>query len=85
MSEYRFIESFQLVWFGFFVYWYIKLHGLLNAKATLREEQEWYYLIHNWEDKGASYLSLQGYMFESKRDIATGVQTRLLWFRSPVL
>ena len=25
---------------------------LLNAKATLLEEQLWYYLTHSWEDKG---------------------------------
>ena len=25
---------------------------LINAKAILREEQQWYYLTHSWEDKG---------------------------------
>ena len=25
----------SLVWFGFFVQWHIKLHGLFNAKAIL--------------------------------------------------
>ena len=25
---------------------------LINAKATLLEEQLWYYLTHSWEDKG---------------------------------
>ena len=26
--------------------------GLLNAKAVLVEEQQWYFLTHNWVDKG---------------------------------
>ena len=26
--------------------------GWFNAKAILREEQQWYYLTRNWEDKG---------------------------------
>ena len=27
---------------------------LFNAKATLLEEQSWYYLTHSWEDKGVN-------------------------------
>ena len=40
-----------LVWFGFFVLWHINLHGLFNTNAIL-VEQLWYYLTHNWENKG---------------------------------
>ena len=42
------------------------------------------YLTHSWEDKGVSNLS-QGYLLESERNSAIGVQTHLLQFRSPSL
>ena len=35
-----------------FVYWHINFHGLFNAKAILAEEQQEYYLIHSWGNKG---------------------------------
>ena len=34
------------------LFWHINLCMLFNAKATLLEEQYWYYLTHSWEDKG---------------------------------
>ena len=43
---------FLYVWFGFFVYWRIKLRGLFNAKDILEEEKQWYYLTYSWRDKG---------------------------------
>ena len=30
----------------------LNLHGLFNAKATLVDNKQWYYLTHNWGDKG---------------------------------
>ena len=38
--------------FGFFVQWHINHRGLLNAKAIILEEQQWYYLTNNQGDKG---------------------------------
>ena len=44
--------GFGLVWFGFFVKRHINFHGLLSAKVIFVEEQQWYYLTHNWGNKG---------------------------------
>ena len=30
----------------------LKYYNLFNAKFTLLEEQQWFYLTHRWEDKG---------------------------------
>ena len=57
---------------------------LFNAKAILLEEQSWYYLTHSWKDKGVHTFP-QGYLPKSERNSATGVQTRLLRFRSSSL
>ena len=35
----------------FLNYWHINLLGLFNAKSNHLEEQQWYYLIHSWEDR----------------------------------
>ena len=35
----------EMGWFVFFAWWYIKLHGLFNAKSIHVEEQLWYYSI----------------------------------------
>ena len=48
------------VWLAFFILWYINLRGLFNAKVILEEEQQWYYLIHNWGDKGVHALPTKG-------------------------
>ena len=37
--------------FGFFVQWHVNLYGLVNSKAILIEEQQWYYLTYDWRDK----------------------------------
>ena len=34
-----------------FFLWHINIRGLFNAKAILREVQQWCYLTHSWEDK----------------------------------
>ena len=52
-DEYK--KSLLLIYFtmfSFFVEWHINLRGLFNTKAILREEQQWWYLTHSWEDKG---------------------------------
>ena len=36
------------VWFGFFFLWHNNLHGLLNAKAILIEDQLWYNIAYSW-------------------------------------
>ena len=36
----------------FFFLWHVNFRWLLNAKVICGEEQQWYYLIHIWEDKG---------------------------------
>ena len=38
-------------WVGFLVQWHINLHGLLNAKVIL-VEQQLYYFTHSWGEKG---------------------------------
>ena len=35
-----------------FVSWHINLNGLFNAKATIQEKQQGYYLTNSWKDKG---------------------------------
>ena len=37
---------------GSFVYWHINLCGLINVKAILVEEQQWYSFTHSLGDKG---------------------------------
>ena len=41
---------FGLVLFSFLVWWHISHCILFNTKAILHDQ--WYYLTHNWEDKG---------------------------------
>ena len=44
--------SFSLIlFFGGVVYWHINLRELFYAKAILVEEQRWYYLNYNWNNK----------------------------------
>ena len=43
-----------MIWFGW-VWLFNRIstfEDFFKAKAILKEEQQWYYLIHNWEDKG---------------------------------
>ena len=42
----------KLIRFGFFIYRYFNLRGLLNTKVNLSKEEQWYYLTHNWLNKG---------------------------------
>ena len=74
---------FGLVWFLCFN-GISTLFRLFNAKAILLEEQLWYYLTHSCEDKGVHTFPKE-YLCESERNSATGVRTRVLWFRSPSL
>ena len=37
--------------FIFFFWWHINPHGLFNAKGTIVERQQWYYLILSCGDK----------------------------------
>ena len=46
------------------------LSGLFTGKAILVEEQQWYYLTHSWEDKGAHAKTDYS---ESENNNATGV------------
>ena len=41
--------------FGFFCFMAINLRGEFNTEAILKEELQWFYLIHRWEDKGVQY------------------------------
>ena len=43
---------FHLFVFVFFLMAYQLFLGYLMPKPLLREEQQWYYLTHSWEDKG---------------------------------
>ena len=41
------------VWYGFYVYWHIKLHELFNGKAIFVEWEQGYHFTHSCGDKGA--------------------------------
>ena len=45
-------EAIRKVWLVFIFNGISTFCRLFNAKAILREEQQWYYLTHSWEDKG---------------------------------
>ena len=47
------MNTFHLIGLVSLLSWHINPCRLFNAKATFLEEQQWYYLTHSWEDKGA--------------------------------
>ena len=47
------LSDYSFVFFFLFFFLHINLRALFNAKAILQEKQQWYYLTHSWEDKGA--------------------------------
>ena len=43
----RYIYIYVVFWLRFFVSWHSNVGGLFNAKVTLLEEQQWYYVTHS--------------------------------------
>ena len=70
------------LWCGFFVYWYINICGLFNAKSILVDEQQGCYLIHSWEDSGV-HIFLKGN--NPKLNVSPPLDFELVYFEFAVL
>ena len=72
---------FFLLFFCFFVKLHINLRGQFNAKFSMVEEQLWYYLTQNWEDKDGQTFPKR-ISLENKRNCEKRIRTRSLWAQS---